>query len=174
MDQNKDVAELIRIGPVGRTDGERLGEFFDGLSERTRAVFGPHYRFDREHAEQIAQGGQGDRSKKYFVAVHETAGDRAGSAPLVGLTWFWHWTCKVPWFGIMIADAYQNRGLGQKMLQTMMAEAERSGKGGILLTTAKTNVRAQELYKRNGFNALGHSDNGEILMILNFADHSVD
>lgn len=172
MEHNKDMTDRIRVGPVARTDGERLSEFFDGLSERTRAVFGPYYRFDREHAEQIAQGSPGDRSKTYFVAILE--GEGVGNAAIVGLTWFWHWTSKVPWFGIMIADAYQNRGLGQRMLQTMMAEAERADKGGILLTTAKTNVRAQELYKRNGFTALGHSDNGEILMILNFVDHNID
>ena len=89
---------------------------------------------------------------------------------IVGLTWFWMWDCKVPWFGIMIADAYQNRRLGQEMLAYMIHESRVCGKGGILLTTARTNVRAQALYKRNGFIILGEGLNGEILMLLNHLD----
>lgn len=88
----------------------------------------------------------------------------------MGLCWFWQWTLQVPWFGIMIADAYQGMGLGRSMTEFAIAEARDRGKGGILLTTAKTNVRSQTLYGRCGFETLGEATNGEYLLMINFPD----
>lgn len=84
--------------------------------------------------------GGGDASKRYYVvAVRET---EKAEETIIGLFWFWGWSKKVPWFGVMIADAYQNRGLGKTMMEYTIAETRQHGKSGILLTTAEHNVRA--------------------------------
>jgi len=149
-------------------DSERLFLFYQSLSNETQAVF-RGYQFTKERAEKLASESGGFTSNPQYVTVE--ASEQAGEA-IVGLTWFWMWDRKVPWFGIMIADAYQNRKLGQKMLTYMIQVSKECHKGGILLTTAKTNVRAQALYIRNDFTIIGDDPNGEMLMMLNYLAES--
>lgn len=163
---DSEATRNARFRPIKPNDAERLSAFYDSLQEQTRAIF-KGYRFDREHAEEIARESENKRSGFYHVAVIEQ-GDREEA--IIGLVWFWDWRKKVPWIGIMITDAHQNRGLGTRMMEYAVAEAKSRDKGGILLTTAKTNVRGQALYKRYGFAMIGEGTNGEYLMILNFPE----
>lgn len=162
-----ELTTFMRLRPVTPEDSERLYAFYESVGEATRAIFGK-YRFTREHAEEITGRSGGDASRRYYVAAvgkTENAGEE-----IIGLFWFWGWTRKVPWFGVMIADTHQNRGLGKKMMEHAIAETHRCGKSGILLTTAEHNVRAQALYRRYGFETIGRDRNGEWLMMLNYPD----
>ncbi|WP_158289382.1 GNAT family N-acetyltransferase [Paenibacillus flagellatus] len=155
-----------RIRPMNPADAERMRRFYESMSGESRDIF-PNYPFTREHAEQAAKESATDPDKRRYVAVD---GEYAPEGAMIGMVWFWGWSKRVPWLGIMIADDYQNRGLGKAMLAFAVDEARAAGKGGILLTTAKTNVRAQSLYGRFGFVTIGEDARGEYLMILNF-DH---
>lgn len=158
---------LARIRPLTSGEANRIFEFYQTVLEPTRAIFG-NYSFTRETAEKIANESGNAASKQHYVAVVDCGKER--EEMIIGLLWFWGWKQKVPWFGIMIADAYQNLGLGKKMMEYAISEAQKYAKGGILLTTAKSNVRAQKLYKRYGFAVIGEDSHGEHLMLLNFAD----
>lgn len=162
---------FTRLRPVTPEDSERLYAFYESVRETTRAIFG-RYRFTREHADEIARGhgDGGDSTRRYYVVAVREAGD--AEETIIGLLWFWGWAKKVPWFGLMIADAHQNRGLGKTMMEFAIEETRRHGKSGILLTTAEHNVRAQALYKRYGFETIGKDRNGEWLMMLNYLDEA--
>ncbi|MDF2723113.1 MAG: N-acetyltransferase [Paenibacillus sp.] len=165
-----DQTAIMRLRPAAPDDSERLYAFYESVQEATRAIFGS-YRFTREHAAEVAGKDGVDASRRYYVAaVRETEN---AEETIRGLFWFWGWTKKVPWFGVMIADAYQNRGLGKKMMEYAIEETRNCNKSGILLTTAEHNVRAQSLYKRYGFETIGRDRNGEWLMMLNFPDEAI-
>lgn len=153
-----------RVRPMIPADAERVDLFYRRLSGQSRKIF-PKYSFTREHAEQAAKESATDSTKRRYVTVD---GEAASDGAMIGMVWFWNWTKRVPWFGIMIADDYQNRGIGKAMLAFAVDEALAAGKGGILLTTAKSNARAQSLYRRFGFVTIGEDLRGEDLMILNF------
>lgn len=163
--EDLDSADMI-IRRLGPQDAASLHTFYKSVQPVTRRIFGS-YQFTLEHAEKLAQASRNDPDKQHYVATH-SAMQNSVNGQIIGLCWFWKWTYQVPWFGIMITDAYQGQGIGRTMLARMIEVAKQAGKGGILLTTAKTNVHAQSLYRRFGFEILGDAVNGEFLMMLNF------
>lgn len=161
------IDENVSIRLIGSPDDEGLvNRFFATVSEETRKIL-VGFEFTSEFAAKMyAESRKNADIRRYLVIMHPS-GD--GELPvMIGMVWFWEWTKKVPWFGIMLADAYQNYGYGKKMLEFAIAEAHNHDKGGILLTTDKTNVRAQKVYRRYGFQMIGDDPRGEYLMILNF------
>lgn len=156
----------LYIRPLCHRDAALVEAFYAHVLPQTRAIFGK-YRFTKQHALEMAEETVSSSTHRYFVVVTQS---ETGNEEMVALFWFWDWTKKLPWFGIMIADAWQKRKLGRMMMSRAIAEAHRHGKGGILLTTAKTNERAQALYQRFSFEMIGEAKNGEYLMILNFPD----
>lgn len=168
INSRRELVQRAHICRVGLGDVERINRFYDMLLPQTRKIFGS-YRFTRDHAEEIVQTNLNENDKRhYIVTLPGEEGSEDGT--VIGLYWFWKWTKKVPWFGIMIADLYQGQGLGRQMMAHAIAEAKSCDKGGILLTTAKTNLNAQSLYKRFRFETIGEGTNKEILMILNLPD----
>ncbi|MFC5404805.1 GNAT family N-acetyltransferase [Cohnella soli] len=103
---------------------------------------------------------------KRYVAIERSNGGL--QSRLVSTVWFWSWNRKIPWIGISVADDYQGMGLGKRMIGHAIIQADASGKGGILLTTHKSNFRGHALYAKYGFEAIGHDDRGETLMLLSY------
>jgi ribosomal protein S18 acetylase RimI-like enzyme len=157
--------EPIVFRRVAPEDRDAIFQYFESMSEATKAIFlgAP---FNYEEATRLTDDElKNETVRKFLVRV-------SGSEAVVGMVWFWAWDRKVPWFGISITDAYQGKGLGGKMMEFAIGEAKQAGKGGILLTTAKSNLRGQALYKRYGYEIIGEATQpkGEHLMILNFPD----
>jgi ribosomal protein S18 acetylase RimI-like enzyme len=146
-------------------DVELLAYFFESLSDSTRKIYG--FSFTRELAEQWVNEGTGDPNMRRYM-VFEQPSDRSADSVMLGTVWLWKWTKQVVWFGIMIADAYQNKGYGSKLIEIAVEDAKKSNKGGILLSTHKTNLRAQKLYQKHDFQIIGEDLRGEYLMLLNF------
>ncbi|QJD82795.1 GNAT family N-acetyltransferase [Cohnella herbarum] len=148
-------------------DGKVLADYFRLLSEETRGFF-PGYPFTDEESLRIAKEESGHSDFKRYLAISGTDGDGGGKPRAVGTVWFWSWNRAIPWLGISIADDYQGRGLGKRMMKHAIAQARESDKGGILLTTHRDNFRGRALYARCGFEEIGHDDRGEILMLLSY------
>jgi ribosomal-protein-alanine N-acetyltransferase len=71
----------------------------------------------------------------------------------VGWGFLWHEQGK-PWlasFGLAVADDWQGRGLGRKLMDEVMKAAPLRGLREVVLTVAVDNDRAQRLYKKSGF-----------------------
>ena len=56
---------------------------------------------------------------------------------------------------IAVTADRQRRGIGQAMLQQLVAEADRRGAATLLLEVRADNLAAQALYERHGFTAVG-------------------
>ncbi|MFC5401414.1 GNAT family N-acetyltransferase [Cohnella soli] len=147
-------------------DVDLLSGFFDTLSESTRKIYG--FPFTRQFAENWVQEGTNDPNMRRYL-VFDNPAERGKEPVMLGTVWMWQWTMQVVWFGIIITDAYQNKGYGSTLIDIAVEDAKRSRKGGILLTTHKMNFRAQKLYQKHGFEIIGEDSRGEYLMLLNFS-----
>lgn len=99
-------------------------------------------------------------------AIRWMAVDETGR--MVGYVFLWDVSRGVPWLGLAVADAYQGRRLGGRLLAHAHDYARVHSKGGILLTTHVANLRAQSLYERVGYERLGMHSSGEVLYVYRF------
>lgn len=152
------IMQVIR--PFTPADTERFADFLADLSPRSRYFFWPH-GYDHATAAELTQPEKlADRSTLRFLAEEEGV--------MTGYVFLWDWDTPLPWLGIAVRDGYQRRGVGQQMMETMLALAKRHGKRGLKLTTMKDNERAQRLYARCGFTIVGIEQNGEYLLVHRF------
>jgi len=164
--------EQIVIRRYTPQDTLMVYNYFQSLSEATKSIMiGFPFTMDeaiRETGEEL----EGQSTRRFLVS---TPNSSANGEIMIGMVWFWGWERKIPWFGICICDDFQEKGLGGIMMEFAIQEAKAFQKGGILLTTAKNNIRGQALYKRHGYTTLGDSSNppGEYIMILNFPDEAI-
>ena len=124
--------------------GDVSASFFNvngGNERRTMDFFGPS---PRPHHE-------------YYVA------DCGGT--VAGHLFIWDTDTRVPWLGLAVRDDFQNKGVGGFLLTSLFALLRGRGYGGLLLRTAATNIPAQRLYEKNGFERLGTHPSGELLYI---------
>ena len=87
---------------------------------------------------------------------------------MVGYVFLWDIDTTLPWLGIAVRDEYKGKGLGKKLIDHAHEWAERNGKGGIILITAKDNQRGQKLYESMGYQNYGVHPSGELLYIKRF------
>ena len=54
-------------------------------------------------------------------------------------------------YNVVVTAAWRGKGIGDRLLAHLHAEAERRGKRRVLLEVAATNTHAIQLYRRNGY-----------------------
>lgn len=144
-------------------------DFFTAASEETRYFLDAHV-YDLKTAEKFTSA---EELAKKDVRRYAAVINRDGAEMMVGYLFFWDWTKRIPWLGIGVRDGYKGMGIGKRIMDFASQEARENGKGGILLTTKKDNLRAQALYKKCGYEFIGEQKTGDIfqhLMLLNFTD----
>ncbi|MCC6445410.1 MAG: GNAT family N-acetyltransferase [Armatimonadetes bacterium] len=153
----------VLLRPVALSDAEGLFRYFRGLSPQSRAFFHPH-PFEIEDARRIAR----DAANTDSVRVVAIAGDEVVGYAFIQKQ---NYTPRIPVLGIGIADAYQNAGLGRKMMDILTAASRARGHEGIDLNVYKNNERAIRLYSVLGFRIIGEtSDHKQHSMRLRFSD----
>ena len=151
-----------RVRPLRIDDGCILGDFFCGLSEKTRSTYGPH-PFGRDTAAELCAA-VGDATTVRFVAVLDDGtpgativaymilsriiwdGDRGRYGDMLP----WETTaCLAP----VVADACQGQGLGSSMGQHVLAAARSLGLSHVILMggVMDENPRARRVYEKLGF-----------------------
>ena len=131
----------LLVRPLTRQDAAELQAFNAGLAPDTRRKFLPHRYDDETVAKALARSERGD---DYTLGLFD--GTR-----LVGYFFLWRVGDRVPLLGIGLADDFQHRGLGRKMMGILMREAEARGRDGVELTTMQDNENAFALYESCGF-----------------------
>lgn len=155
--------EAFEIRAIAANDAELIYRYFQSFSEATRYFFTPH-ALDKDFAKKLTSEDLANPDTRRYVVTTRIEGEEVA----VGYFFFWEWKKRVPWFGIGVKDGYQGRGIGSKMMEYAIREAERSRKGGILLITKKDNENAQALYRKYGYEIIGEEPNGQYLLLLNF------
>jgi GNAT superfamily N-acetyltransferase len=149
-------------------DGRRLGEYFLGLSDATRAVYAPH-PFDRVTADAICAdlrpgellrlvatvGPAGDERLVGYMMLHffSREGEEKRYAAC-GLQLERSSDCT---FAPCVADEYQGRGLGPLMATYLFEFLHRMGRRYVALQggVQARNTRAVRFYAKLGFRKIG-------------------
>ena len=124
------------------SDSRRLFEFYSYLTTPVTEFYQPFREITaevfRSHLLETVSG-------KHISFGLEDNGEIVGHAFLM------HIDEKHPVFGIGLAELYHGRGLGRKLMEKVLAEAQRREVGHITLTVLKHNSRALTLYRSFGF-----------------------
>ena len=143
----------ITLRPMDMADAPMVEAFFDRMQGETEFFFNCNDR-NRKFTRNFFKGKT--RNVDFFLAQ-----DGETMAAILFLTNM----DSLPELGIAVDEAYQNRGLGHRLLAFAENYAEEKGKNGILLSTHPGNIRAQALYRKMKYERLGNAVNGEILYL---------
>jgi len=141
--------EALVARPLRAGDEARLQAFNAGLSPQSRGFFLPHAYDDATVARMIERAESGKDLTYIVLAGEEVA----------AYFFLWEYTDPIPILGIGIADAWQGRGLGKRLMNILIDDAIQTGCDGIDLTTMLHNDRAFALYQQMGFRYIENVDN---------------
>jgi len=153
----KSKSDILNIKVLTRMDRGAIESFYDRLSTESLNYY--DVRQTSKLGLMNSLSGCAGSKRNYGVFLN---------GELVGLSVMWDYDKSVPWFSIIIADDMQGKGIGRRLLEYNIRMAQNDQKGGILLTTHITNIRAQSLYVHSGFERLGVHSTGEELYIKRF------
>lgn len=142
---------LPALGParfhcLRATDADLLYAFFQMLGKQTRAWFRPHTPWTYAVARDLAAQAEDPDFIRFLVLVK-----RDGKEEPAGYGFFENLQSVRPVLGIAVADAYQDCGLGQAIMQHLKDVARHLGKRRIILTVDGDNLRARHIYAKLGF-----------------------
>jgi ribosomal protein S18 acetylase RimI-like enzyme len=147
-------AEEPTIRPLSAGDAEALLRFYAGLSAATVHFYEPYSAITRGMMADVVDRAESGRDFARVLVTPE--GEIVGHAFLSDIGG------AEPSLGIGVADDWQSRGWGRRLLAEMLAEADgRPEVQGVILTVNKQNARALKLYTRFGFSVYGECDHRE-------------
>ena len=158
--------ETIKIRPLVPEDRAGVEAFYRGLGEEGTYFFNRRGGNERGTYEYI-DGGKPNQI--YWVAAIDTP----EGEEIAGLVFLFNKKTKVPWLGIGVSEKWKGRRIGGHLMEAAREWAESVGAGGIMLSTAPENIRAQRLYERMGYVNIGTQENGELLYLLAFQNENV-
>ena len=138
--------DTVRFHCLRTTDADLLYTFFQMLGPRTRAWFRPHTPWTYAVAQQLVADAEDPDFIRFLALV-----ERDGEMVPAGYGFFENLRSTRPVLGIAVADAFQELGLGQAIMQHLKAVARQLDKKRIILTVDGDNVRAQHVYAKMGF-----------------------
>lgn len=142
--------EKLRSRRLAPGDEAALRRFHDKLSPASRSLFTPH-GYDSVLLRNYVERNQLGIDRSYVLID--------GSSAIVGYFFLWEFSLPVPSLGIGLADDWQEKKLGPKMMRILIDDARAAGKQGIELTTVLDNHRAFALYRKMGFEHRGEVEN---------------
>lgn len=138
--KSRDGDEFI-IRRLLRSDRGSLQEFGKSLSKESTATFLPH-PYDDNTVNAFLE--RSEKGKDLTLGLFS-------NDKMIAYFFLWYYTNPIPLLGIGILDEYQGKGLGKKLIQFLIDEAQQKGCDGIELTTLPDNHRAYALYESMGF-----------------------
>lgn len=131
------------------------------LLPQTGAVFGEDVRASRHHR-------RGRSGPDRAGGARRGLGIGLDSDGIVAYFFLWRVREAVPVLGIGIADAWQDCGLGQRLMSILIEDAKALDRDGISLTTMLDNDRAYHIYLKMGF-----IDQGTVTHGSGITEHSL-
>lgn len=139
----------VDVRPLTSRETAGLARFAASLSPASRAFFLPHDYDDATLARHVARNARGSDLSLVTAAGPE----------IVGYAFLWEFDLRFPLLGLGVADTWQGRGLGSRLLDLLINEARAADREGIELTTVPANISARHLYESRGFRVAGEVDN---------------
>jgi acyl-CoA hydrolase/ribosomal protein S18 acetylase RimI-like enzyme len=157
--------EQVRIGPVRVSDEDALQDLLYRLSDESTffRFFGhscthPHSEVLRlaefDSACSVALVARLGETDELLGIARADMDPRSGAADL----------------GVTIADAWQGRGLGKLLLESLASAAKKSGFRGLTAEVLPGNGRMQRLLRRHGFTCSGELSQSPFLFQLSLGD----
>lgn len=142
--QTLDIDEVI-IRRIKPGDEQALVDFYNVLSERSKRTFRPiGITTTLDVCESIVKDNRTEIDKKFdLVALHK--------AQIIGWSFLWNIDSDEPTFGLGVADDFQGKGLGGKLIDDIIEETRKRKIEEIFLTVVKYNHVALKLYESRGF-----------------------
>lgn len=152
------------VRPLEATDLEPLTAFFLGLSERTRSRYGPH-PFDRATAEKLCANIDNNQTIRFVSVLDSVPTQFIGYIILSREIWggdrerysFLESLNDTACFAPVMADAFQDQGVGSQMGRHVIACAQKIGLKRVILMggVMAENHIARRVYTKLGFRQLG-------------------
>ncbi len=150
-------------------DTEQLLEFINTLSQEQTFISLQGEQFTLEEEKKVVEEWLKNMSDKVGVSLLAFIGDEVvGSS---GITLHKRMGKHIGEFGIVVAKDFRNQGVGKKLMEKVMSEAEKNLEGLkiIKLGCFGINEVALNLYKEMGFVEYGRLPGG-----LNYKDQFID
>jgi len=152
----------VRIRPIRSTDGEELQAFVRGLSERARYLrfFRPLRELPPRMLRQLVEAD--GVTERVLVAVE----GNAGGARLVALAQTALEADGGCEFALVIADDWQGRGLGRRLLRALVAAAGAAGVTQIRGEVLRENRAMLKLARALGFSVASSPLDTNLLRVV--------
>ena len=153
----RQIADGVVLRRMHLEDRDMVRAFFDGMGEESVSFFNVGHGNEKRVMAFFADGKPDHR---FWIAEAD------GIA--VGLAFIWDLFSCIPWFGVAVRDGWQGRHIGTGIVNAVCSECKAEGRGGILLRTAQSNLKAIALYEKCGFEPIGLHPSGELLYLKRF------
>jgi putative acetyltransferase len=135
---------LRRLGPA---DADALHAFYNALSARSKRLFRPlGARTTLEQCRRLADANRLEQDTKYDVVA-------VSGQAIVGWGFLWngHERTDIATLGLGVADDWQGRGLGRRLMAAVLDAAPGRDLSCVELTVVQDNAVARRLYESFGF-----------------------
>lgn len=141
------MVPLLRIRPITAADSARVAAAFAGLSDRTRyqRFLTPKPRLSSAELRYLTDVDQ--RRHVALAAVDPADGAFVGIARYATEPG----DAETADVAVVIADAWQGRGVGTRLMRELVARAADNGIARLTATTLHDNSAARQLLRRVGF-----------------------
>ena len=145
----RDEPTAIEFNRLHHEDARELCQFYNNLSRSSIRTFRPLGLVTTlAVCRALARDNAPDRDRKFDWLAW-----RAGV--IVGWGFLWNLDTPEPGLGLGVADELQGRGVGARLANDLMEEANRRQVDRVNLIVVRDNSRAQSIYERLGFQLTG-------------------
>lgn len=135
----------MKLRQVRPEDAGALAEFYNGLSKGAKKTFRPLGEMTTLSAcEDIIRDNAPEMGDKFDLVALD-------GIQITGWGFLWNIKSNGPTLGLGVADDYQGKGLGGKLMDRIMETARRRGLGKVSLCVVKNNLVARQMYEKRGF-----------------------
>jgi len=143
----------LLLRKVTAADAPLMYTFLNELSRKSRSWFSPH-PFDYSNVRAMVKDANPRNLRLVLVQTEGQLQRIVGQASYK----YRDVDPGYPIVGLVIADAFQNQGLGQLLMKELADKARKAGYQGLSLNVFKDNARALHVYAKAGYRFAGETD----------------